>query len=135
MSDNQQEQNTPPTPPEQSNEATPPPHSPSQTPPPAPMGSMNQTPPPPNYTGQPIPGADKKILAGLLGIFLGAFGIHKFVLGYQKEGIIMLVITVATCGLGSMVTSIIGLIEGIMYITKTDEEFVQTYITNQKPWF
>ena len=83
----------------------------------------------------PVPGADKKILAGLLGIFLGAFGIHKFVLGYQKEGIIMLVITVVTCGFGATVTSIIGLIEGIMYITKTDEEFVNTYITNKKPWF
>jgi len=83
----------------------------------------------------PVPGADKKILAGLLGIFLGAFGIHKFVLGYQKEGIIMLVITLVTCGFGATVTSIIGLIEGIMYITKTDEEFVNTYITNKKPWF
>lgn len=82
-----------------------------------------------------VPGADKKILAGLLGIFLGAFGIHKFVLGYQKEGIIMLVITLVTCGFGATVTSIIGLIEGIMYITKSDEEFVNTYITNKKPWF
>jgi len=111
MSENQQNQNTPP---------------------PTPQAPMNQTPPPPNYTGQPIPGADKKILAGLLGIFLGAFGIHKFVLGYQKEGIIMLVLFVISCG---TVSSIIGLIEGIIYITKTDEEFVQTYITNQKPWF
>lgn len=83
----------------------------------------------------PIPGADKKILAGLLGIFLGVFGIHKFVLGYQKEGIIMVVITVVSCGFAAPVTSIIGLIEGIMYITKTDEEFVNTYITNKKPWF
>lgn len=93
-----------------------------------------QTPTPAAPQGQ-VPGADKKILAGLLGIFLGAFGIHKFVLGYQKEGIIMLVITLVTCGFGGMVTSIIGLIEGIMYITKTDEDFVNTYITNKKPWF
>jgi len=103
----------------------------SSTPPP-------QSPPPAAPQGQ-IPGADKKILAGLLGIFLGAFGVHKFVLGYQKEGIIMLVITlvlgVITCGVGASVTAIIGLIEGIMYITKTDEEFVNTYITNKKPWF
>ena len=97
-----------------------------------------QTPPPAAPQGQ-IPGADKKILAGLLGIFLGAFGIHKFVLGYQKEGIIMLVLTLVvggiTCGVGASVIAIIGLIEGIMYITKTDEEFVNTYITNKKPWF
>jgi len=93
-----------------------------------------QTPPPAAPQGQ-IPGADKKILAGLLGIFLGGFGIHKFVLGYQKEGVIMLVITLVTCGFGAFVTSIIGLIEGIMYITKSDQEFVNTYITNNKPWF
>ena len=97
-----------------------------------------QSPPPAAPQGQ-IPGADKKVLAGLLGIFLGAFGVHKFVLGYQKEGIIMLVVTLVlggiTCGVGASVTAIIGLIEGIMYITKTDEEFVNTYITNKKPWF
>ena len=47
----------------------------------------------------------------------------------------MLVITLVTCGFGAFVTSIIGLIEGIMYITKSDQEFVNTYITNNKPWF
>ncbi len=51
----------------------------------------------------------------------------------------MLVVTLVlggiTCGVGASVTAIIGLIEGIMYITKTDEEFVNTYITNKKPWF
>lgn len=79
--------------------------------------------------------ADKKMLAGILGIVLGGFGIHKFILGYQKEGIIMLVISVATCGFGYTVIGIIGLIEGIMYLTKSDEEFVETYITNKKAWF
>ncbi|MEJ6699874.1 MAG: NINE protein, partial [Akkermansiaceae bacterium] len=69
------------------------------------------------------------------GILIGSLGIHKFVLGYQKEGLIMLLVTVLTCGFGGMVIGIIGLIEGIMYLTKTDEEFVNTYITNQKPWF
>ncbi len=73
--------------------------------------------------------------AGILGILLGSLGIHKFVLGYTKEGVIMLVITLVTCGFGAIVTSIIGIVEGIMYLTKSDEEFVNTYITNKKPWF
>jgi hypothetical protein len=30
---------------------------------------------------------------------------------------------------------IIGLIEGILYLTKSDEEFVSTYITNKRGWF
>jgi len=71
------------------------------------------------------------MMAGLMGIFLGGFGAHKFVLGYSKEGIIQIVVTFATCGVGS----IIGLIEGIIYITKSDQEFVDTYVNNKKGWF
>lgn len=81
-----------------------------------------------------LPGADKKIAAGLCGILIGGLGIHKFVLGYQQEGIIMLsvflvtlIIAMVTCGIGAplvMIPGIIGLIEGIIYLTKSDEEFV-----------
>lgn len=77
----------------------------------------------------------KRILAGVLGILLGALGIHKFVLGYTNEGIILLTITVITCGIGGALTSIIGLVEGIIYLTKSDEEFVYIYQTNKKAWF
>ena len=94
---------------------------------------------PPNYGAQgQVPGAEKKMLAGLLGIFLGGLGIHKFVLGYTNEGVIMLVVQILgwfLCGIPSLVISIIGLVEGIMYLTKSDQEFVQTYIQNKKPWF
>lgn len=76
-------------------------------------------------------GADKKIVAGILGILLGGLGIHKFYLGYTSAGIIQIVITLVTCGAGG----IIGLIEGIIYLTKSDEEFVQTYVQGQKAWF
>jgi TM2 domain-containing membrane protein YozV len=76
-------------------------------------------------------GADKKIAAGLCGILIGGLGVHKFILGYTTEGIIEIVITVFTCGLGHF----IGLIEGIIYLTKSDEEFVRTYIQNKKGWF
>ncbi|RLD84118.1 MAG: hypothetical protein DRJ07_05445 [Bacteroidetes bacterium] len=78
---------------------------------------------------------NKKILAGILAIILGAFGVHKFILGYQKEGLIMLLITILTCGIGAAVTSLIGLIEGIIYLTKTDEDFYQTYQVHKKTWF
>ncbi len=81
------------------------------------------------------PGADKKIIAGICGILLGALGIHKFILGYTKEGVIMLVVSVVTCGFAAPIMSIIGLIEGIIYLTKSDEEFVNIYVTNKKGWF
>ncbi|WP_298364174.1 TM2 domain-containing protein [uncultured Lutibacter sp.] len=77
----------------------------------------------------------KRVLAGILGIILGSLGIHKFILGYTTQGIIMLAITVVTCGIGGALTSLIGLIEGIIYLTKSDEEFVYTYQTNKKEWF
>jgi TM2 domain-containing membrane protein YozV len=80
--------------------------------------------------GKPA-GAEKKIVAGILAILLGGLGIHKFYLGYTQEGIIQLVVGVVTCGLAG----IVGLIEGIIYLTKSDEEFVATYINGKKGWF
>lgn len=92
----------------------------------------------PVYAQKPA-GADKKIAAGLCGILLGGLGIHKFILGYTVEGIIMLAISLGvgffTCGIGSAIVGVIGLVEGIIYLTKSDEEFVQTYVIGRKPWF
>ena len=56
----------------------------------------------------------KKIMAGIFGILLGALGIHKFILGYTTEGIIYLLITFLTCGIGAGVMQIIGLVEEIL---------------------
>jgi TM2 domain-containing membrane protein YozV len=71
----------------------------------------------------------KKTTAGICAILLGAFGVHKFLLGYTTAGIIMVLI----CCTG--ISSIIGLVEGIIYLTKSDEEFYNTYIKGQKAWF
>ncbi|MEZ4801323.1 MAG: NINE protein [Gelidibacter sp.] len=89
------------------------------------------------------PGDNKKILAGVLAIILGGFGVHKFILGYNKEGGILLGITllgiVLSCvGIGIFVvwiTGLIGLVEGIIYLTKSDAEFYATYQIGKKPWF
>ena len=77
-------------------------------------------------------GADKKVVAGILAILLGGLGIHKFYLGYTKTAVIHLVVSLITCGAAG---SIIGLIEGIIYLTKSDEEFVATYVQQEKSWF
>jgi TM2 domain-containing membrane protein YozV len=66
---------------------------------------------------------------------LGGLGIHKFVLGYTTEGLIMLLVTVLTCGIGGIIFTPIGLVEGILYLVKSDEEFVKTYIQNKRGWF
>ena len=71
-------------------------------------------PPQPNY---PVYTEQKsRIAAGLLGIFLGAFGVHNFYLGYTGKAVAQLVITLITCGAGAVVTEIWGLIEGIMIL-------------------
>lgn len=83
-----------------------------------------------NNPAQPRP-ENKKVLAGVMGILFGGLGIHKFILGYTTEGIIQLVISVITCGIGSL----IGFIEGIIYLTKSDGEFYQIYQVNKRGWF
>ncbi len=88
-----------------------------------------------NGNSIPQPPENKKLIAGILAILLGPLGIHKFILGYQKEGVIMLLVSILTCGIGAGVMGLIGLIEGIIYLTKTDEEFYQMYQINQKTWF
>tara|TARA_R100001369_G_scaffold79838_2_gene109974 strand:+ start:4784 stop:5182 length:399 start_codon:yes stop_codon:yes gene_type:complete len=88
-------------------------------------------------------GDNKKLIAGILAIVLGSLGIHKFILGYNKEGIILLVASLigyATSCLGVgffilMATGIVGLIEGIIYLTKSDEEFYNMYQVGEKAWF
>ena len=82
----------------------------------------------PQQNAQP---ENKKIVAGVLAILLGSLGIHKFVLGYTTEGIIQIVLSIITCG----VAGIVPFIEGIIYLTKTDEEFYNTYQLNKKGWF
>ena len=83
-----------------------------------------------------------KIAAGLLAIFLGGLGIHKFYLGYTVPGVIYLlintvgwVVTWMMLGIPNMVIGIIALIEGIIYLTKSDEEFQQIYVIGKKQMF
>lgn len=75
---------------------------------------------------------NKKVVAGVLAILLGWLGVHKFILGYTTEGILLIVFSIVTCGIAG---SIIGLIEGIIYLTKTDDEFYHTYQENKRGWF
>lgn len=78
---------------------------------------------------------NKRVLAGVLAIFFGALGIHKFVLSYYKEGVIMLVVSLLSFGFLAGLMALVGLIEGIIYLTKSDEEFYTIYQENRKPWF
>ena len=81
----------------------------------------------------------KQLLAGYCGIILGAFGVHKFILGYAPQGFIMLVISVGGGSLryggAFLIMLLVGLIEGMIYLNKSPEEFVNTYFVNKQGWF
>lgn len=79
-----------------------------------------------------------KIAAGLLAIFVGTLGIHKFYLGYTTQGIVMLLVSLfgsVLLGLGAVVMGVIALVEGVIYLTKTDEDFNTIYVQGCKAWF
>ena len=67
-------------------------------------------------------GFKSRMAAGLFGIFLGAFGVHNFYLGYTGKAVAQLLITVLTCGMLSFVSGIWGLVEGILILT--DKSYV-----------
>jgi len=81
------------------------------------------------------PRASNKLPAGICGIILGGLGVHKFILGYTGAGIIMLLVSVLSCGTLYPIMHLFGLIEGIVYLAKSDDEFVRTYVDGRKEWF
>src|ERR1051325_6382984 len=92
----------------------------------------NSMPPMPPGNPPPVNVSGTKTACGICAILVGALGIHKFILGMTTAGLIMLLVTVLTCGVGGLPMGIIGLVEGIIYLTKSDEEFYQTYIVEKK---
>ena len=85
-----------------------------------------------------VSGEKSKVVAGILALFLGAFGIHKFYLGCTSAGVIMLVVWLLgliLLGIPSLVIGIIAFIEALMYFFKSDADFERIYVKSQKCWF
>jgi TM2 domain-containing membrane protein YozV len=76
-----------------------------------------------------------RLSLGVVAITLGAFGVHKFILGRNLEGLIMLFCTLLSCFAISPIIWIIGIVEGIIYMIKSDREFEQDYLIGAKGWF
>jgi len=81
--------------------------------------------------------SNKKIVAALLAFFLGGLGVHKFYLGKNTAGVIMLIC--GTIGLlliiPALVIYTIAFIEFIIYLIKSDEDFQADYVDGNKAWF
>jgi TM2 domain-containing membrane protein YozV len=86
-------------------------------------------------TDQPQPVNGLKLAAGLLGIFLGGLGAHKMALGYWKAAFIMLGLTVLSCGILYIPIHIVGIVEAVIYLTRTDDDFRTIYVIGTKEWF
>jgi TM2 domain-containing membrane protein YozV len=78
--------------------------------------------------------APRRVVVSLAAIFLGSLGVHKFLLGYTNTGLKMLLVTLLTC-VGGVVMAVVGIIEGIGYLRRSDEAFQQTYVANRREWF
>ncbi len=86
---------------------------------------------------------NKKILTGILALFVGHLGVHKFILGYNNQGILLLILSIfgylTICLFVGyfflLITCFISLIEGIVYLTKSDFDFYNQYIRHKRPWF
>lgn len=93
----------------------------------------------PYYTPAAYVPAKDHVAAGLLAIVFGCFGIHKFYLGYTTPGFIMLAITiiggVITFGIAALVMIVIGIIEGVIYLTMSQSEFEETHVNQVHSWF
>ncbi len=84
-----------------------------------------------------LAGDKNKWVAALLAFLFGAFGVHKFYLGRQREGIIMLL-----CAFPGMLlvlpliaVGIMAFVEAIIYAVKTDQDFYDQYVVGQRAWF
>jgi len=107
--------------------------SPSQPPPYSapPFGAYATTPP----VQSTFADKDKRIIAGICALVGGSFGIHKFFLGMPGPGLAMLLVTLLTHFWGGPIMHAIGIVEGIIYLTKSDAEFHRIYVVGKKHWF
>ena len=91
------------------------------------------------YQDAPFVPAKDHVAAGLLAILLGCFGIHKFYLGYTTAGFITLAITIVggvfTLGVTAAVMAIVGVVEGVLYLTVSQSTFECTHVEHVREWF
>ena len=103
-----------------------------------PQPPYNQMPVQPHYAAPYVSSKDH-VAAGLLAIFLGFLGVHKFYLGYSVQGFIMLAISVIggplLFGLPFGVMWVIAIVEGVIYLMKSQTEFEKIYVYSKREWF
>lgn len=79
----------------------------------------------------------KRLIVAVFAFMTGAFGVHKFILGQKRDGFIRLGITILLIWtlIAPIAMMVIGMAEGVIYFTKTDDEFIRIYQQGRKSWF
>ncbi len=102
-----------------------------------PGASFAATPVRPHYAA-PLASRDH-VAAGFLALVLGFFGVHKFYLGYNAQGFTLMALSVIgglfSFGIAAGVAWIVAIIEGIVYLSKSQSEFEQVYVYGKREWF
>ncbi len=80
-----------------------------------------------------------RLVAGGLALFLGAFGFHKFYLGYTRQGLALLIVSLISLklfwGILAGLAAFVGALEAIGYLVRTDEQFEAMHRDRRRPWF
>lgn len=84
------------------------------------------------YVLPALPGRKDRVAAGVLAIVLGCFGAHMFYLGKIGWGLVFLLFTVCTFGVGAVVPALISLVQGILYLCTSEPEFQQKYVVERR---
>jgi len=76
-----------------------------------------------------------RVACGFLALLGSISGLHKFAMGRHFEGVIFILASLLSCFILSPIMLTIGIVEGIMYILQTDQEFYDRYIAGDRRWF
>ena len=74
------------------------------------------------------PSGKSRGIAGLLAILMGWCGLHYFYIGKTNAGILFLIVAILSCGILATVTTIVSIIQGVLFFTSTQEEFEQKWV-------
>lgn len=76
------------------------------------------------------PSGKSRGIAGLLAILMGWCGLHYFYIGKTNAGILFLIIAILSCGILATVTTIVAIIQGVLFFTSTQEEFERRWVNS-----
>ena len=76
------------------------------------------------------PSGKSRGIAGLLAILMGWCGLHYFYIGKTSAGVLFLLVAILSCGVLATVTTIVSIIQGVLFFTSTQEEFEQKWVNS-----